>query len=182
MSGIAYAFFDTDIGRCAIAWGDGGIKGLRLPDDDPAYALRRLLNRFPDAEEVAPPPRIQAVIDDIVRLMRGEKVDLSAAPLDMSDVPEFHRRIYAVAMRIQPGQIRTYGDIARDLGDITLSRAVGQAMGANPFPIVMPCHRVMAAGGKLGGFSAPGGSNTKLKMLVIEGGKPDAGPQGDLFG
>ncbi|WP_369058531.1 methylated-DNA--[protein]-cysteine S-methyltransferase [Caulobacter sp. 73W] len=182
MSGIAYAFFDTAIGRCAIAWGEGGIKGLRLPDDDPAYVLRRMLARFPEAEEGAPPPHIQAVIDDIVRLMLGERVDLSAAPLDMSDVPDFHRQVYDRVLQIQPGQIRTYGDVARDLGDITLSRAIGQAMGANPFPIVMPCHRVMAAGGKLGGFSAPGGSDTKRRMLIIEGGKPDAGPQGDLFG
>ncbi|WP_269715685.1 methylated-DNA--[protein]-cysteine S-methyltransferase [Caulobacter sp. NIBR2454] len=182
MSGIAYALFDTAIGRCSLAWGAGGIKAVRLSDSDDGLSRDRMLRRFPEAVEAVPPPHIQAVIDDVVRLLAGEHVDLSGAPLDMTDVPDFHRQVYALVLKIPPGQIRTYGDVARDLGDVTLSRAIGQAMGANPFPIIMPCHRVMAAGGKLGGFSAPGGSNTKLKMLTIERARPDAGPQGDLFG
>jgi methylated-DNA-[protein]-cysteine S-methyltransferase len=107
---------------------------------------------------------------------RGEAADLMPIALDLSQVPEFHRRIYALARANPPGAPRTYGEIAAALGEPGAARAVGQAMGANPFPIIMPCHRVLAAGGETGGFSAPGGVATKLLLLAIEGAAEARGP------
>jgi methylated-DNA-[protein]-cysteine S-methyltransferase len=111
---------------------------------------------------------VQDVIDDIVALLAGEPRDLSGVVLDMTGVPEFHRRVYDVARRIPPGATSTYGAIATALGDRLLARDVGEALGNNPFPIVVPCHRVVAADGRLGGFSANGGVATKRKLLLIE--------------
>lgn len=102
-------------------------------------------------------------------LLSGEPIDLADVVLDMDGVPEFHQRVYGVTRRIPPGETRTYGEIATALGEPGAARAVGQALGRNPFPIVVPCHRVLAAGGKAGGFSAPGGTRTKMKILDIEG-------------
>ncbi|BCW90382.1 Methylated-DNA--protein-cysteine methyltransferase [Alphaproteobacteria bacterium SO-S41] len=111
--------------------------------------------------------------------MHAEVVDFADAPLDWSVVGAFERKVYDIARRIAPGETRTYGEIARELGDLALSRAVGQALGANPFPPIVPCHRVLASGGKTGGFSAPGGIETKFRMLEIE--RAHAAPT-DLFG
>ena len=109
-------------------------------------------------------------------LFEGEKRDLSHLPLATETVTEFNRKVYEVALSIPPGETLTYGEVAERLGDKTLARSVGQAMGQNPCPVVMPCHRVMAAsdrnGAKTGGFSAPGGVVTKLKLLTIEGAQP----------
>lgn len=107
--------------------------------------------------------------------MLGERVDLSQAPVDMSGVPEFNRRVYELTMSIPPGKTLSYGEIATRLGDPGAARAVGQAMGQNPFAPVVPCHRVVGAAGKLGGFSATGGTATKVRLLAIEAG------QGQLF-
>ena len=109
-------------------------------------------------------------------LLAGEPSDLSAAPLDLDGVPAFHRRVYDLARRIPPGETLTYGEIAGRLGDPSQARAVGQALGANPIPILVPCHRVFAANGRMGGFSAPGGVSTKLRLLEIEGARANAIP------
>jgi methylated-DNA-[protein]-cysteine S-methyltransferase len=122
---------------------------------------------------------VHGVIDRIVALLRGEAVDLSDAALDTARIPDFHRRVYAIARTIPPGRTLTYGEIAERLGDPSAARDVGQALGENPFPIVVSCHRVLAANGKLGGFSAPGGAATKLKLLRIEG--AEAAAQLELF-
>ena len=127
------------------------------------------MSRFSHAIETAPPPDIRHGIDAIVSLLRGDESDLSFIPLDMNGLPEFHQRVYEVARTIPPGRTLTYGDISKRLGDPGSARAVGQALGRNPIPIIVPCHRVMAAGGKTGGFSAPGGTATKLTLLAIEG-------------
>ena len=164
-----FALFDTAIGRCAIAWGDSGVIGVKLPEQSDATMRARIGRQHPDARETNPPPDIEAAISDIRRLMDGHRQDLSAIALDMSDVPDFERRVYAETRSIPPGETLTYGDIATRLGDVGLSRAVGQALGRNPFTIVVPCHRVLAAGGKSGGFSAVGGVETKRRMLEIEG-------------
>ncbi len=172
MTRPGFTLFDTAIGRCGIAWGERGIVGTAIPGtgDDPLR--RRFAERFPGAEEAAPPTALEPVIADVVALMAGGKPDLSQAPLDMAAVPPFHRRVYAVARRIPPGQTMTYGEIALAMGEPReAARAVGEAMGRNPFPILMPCHRVLGANAKPGGFSAPGGVETKLKMLSIEGAK-----------
>jgi methylated-DNA-[protein]-cysteine S-methyltransferase len=168
MTANGFALFDTAIGRCGIAWGGGGVAGVQLPEAGEEETRVRMLHRFPAAGEAAPPPEVRHAIGDIVALLRGEASDLSSVALDMNGVPEFHRRVYDAARTIPPGKTLSYGDIARQVGVPGAARAVGQALGRNPFPIVVPCHRVLAAGGKIGGFSAQGGVATKRRMLAIE--------------
>jgi O-6-methylguanine DNA methyltransferase len=169
MTASGFALFDTAIGQCGIAWSDGGITGVQLPEAGETEARARMLHRFPAAREAPPPPPAQCAIDRIVALLAGEASDLSEIPLDMTEVPAFHRRVYEMARTIPPGMTLSYGDIAARMGAPGAARAVGQALGRNPFPIVVPCHRVLAAGGKIGGFSAQGGIATKRRMLAIEG-------------
>lgn len=125
--------------------------------------------RYPDAPEIQPPAHIQPVIDAITDLLRGEKQDFVTVTLDMHDVPPFQLQVYMVARSIPFGATMTYGQIATRLGDRMLARGVGEALGQNPLPIIIPCHRVLAAAGKVGGFSAAGGVTTKLRLLEIEG-------------
>jgi methylated-DNA-[protein]-cysteine S-methyltransferase len=161
--------FDTALGRCGIAWGERGIAAIELPGRDDPATRRRLRRAVPGANEAAPPEEVRAAIDAIVRLFDGEPVDLAAVRLDMDGVPEFHRRVYDVARTIPAGETLSYGAIAARLGEPGGAQAVGYALGRNPFPIVVPCHRVLAASGALHGFSAPGGLATKRRMLAIEG-------------
>lgn len=174
-----FALFDTAIGPCAIAWTGRGIVGVQIHERDVAATRSHIMRRFPAAKEAPPSSEVQHAIDGIVALLRGEPRDLTDIEIDNSDTPEFNARVYAVARTIPPGQTMTYGEIAERLGDKLLAREVGQALGQNPCPIVMPCHRVLAASGKTGGFSAPGGVVTKLRLLTIEGAQP-GGPT--LFG
>jgi methylated-DNA-[protein]-cysteine S-methyltransferase len=164
----SFAVFQTAIGALAIIWGRQGIAGLQLPETDETALRQRLARRFPDAVEERPLPGIDLAIRDIRRLLDGEPTDLSRIALDMTGIPEFDRRLYELARRIAPGETRTYGDLARQLGDVALARQIGQSLGRNPFPVVVPCHRVLAANGRTGGFSAPGGVRTKLRILAIE--------------
>ena len=175
-----YTLFETAIGWAGVAWGERGLVGVHLPEREAESTRRGFLKRFPDAVEGEPPAAVGEVIARIRALLAGEKIDFADAPLDLARVPEFNARVYAIARAIPPGETLTYGEIAVKLGDKLLARDVGQALGQNPWPIVVPCHRVTAAGGKPGGFSARGGVNTKLKLLAIEGAK--AAAQGDLFG
>ena len=168
MTAPGFALFDTAIGRCGIAWGASGICGVHLPEVSPSATRRRMLLRYPEVNESAPPPVVQRAIDRIVTLLRGEATDLEQIALDMSLVPAFHRRVYELARKIPAGRTLSYGEVASRIGSPGAARAVGQALGKNPFAIVVPCHRVLAAGGKPGGFSASGGIDTKLKMLRIE--------------
>ena len=176
MTTTGFTLFDTAIGRCGIAWISRGICGVQLPESDERRTRARLLRRCPQAREVSPPPHVQRAIDGIVALLRGEASDLSAVILDMDRVPDFERRVYEVARSIAPGATLSYGEIAGRLGDRSLARDVGQALGRNPFPIIVPCHRVLAAAGKIGGFSANGGVTTKLRLLAIEGAGRSAAP------
>ncbi|MES6438298.1 MGMT family protein, partial [Cutibacterium acnes] len=130
---------------------------------------KRIAQRNGDVAEAAPPAEVQHAIDGMIELLAGKPNDLADIVLDLDGVPEFNRGVYDIARRIPPGKTMTYGDIAKQLGGVELSRDVGQALGRNPCPIVVPCHRVLAAGNKPGGFSANGGVVTKLKMLQIEG-------------
>jgi methylated-DNA-[protein]-cysteine S-methyltransferase len=164
-----FTLFDTAIGRCGLAWSTRGVIGLQLPEKNDAATRLRLMRHCPAAEEATPPAMIKRAIDDIVALMRGEKRSLRAIQLDMSGVAEFYARVYDTTRAIPPGQARTYGEIAKAIGAPGAARAVGQALGRNPFAIIVPCHRVLAANGKMGGFSANGGVTTKMKMLRIEG-------------
>jgi len=164
-----FALFDTPIGICGIEWGPRGINGLQLPMGSDEKTRTRIRQRRGDIGEAAPTKEVQRAIDRIVELLAGKPDDLRDIPLDLDGVPEFNRGVYDIARTIPPGQTMTYGDIAKRLGGVELSRDVGQALGRNPCPIVVPCHRVLAAGQKPGGFSAKGGISTKLKMLAIEG-------------
>ena len=163
-----FALFDTVIGWCGVAWSEHGIVGVQLPEGGEQATRSRLRRRFPDAGEAVPPAPVQHVISQIVALLDGERPDLRQAVLDPAAVPDFNRRVYDVARSIPAGSTWTYGEVAERLGDRSLARDVAQALGQNPFPIIVPCHRVMAAGGKTGGFSAPGGVRTKLRLLSIE--------------
>jgi methylated-DNA-[protein]-cysteine S-methyltransferase len=169
MTGYCFAIFDTAIGRCGIAWGPRGINAVQLPMGSEEKTRGRIRQRYGDIAEAIPTPEVQSAIEGIVELLAGKPNNLADIVLDLEGVPEFNRGVYDIARTIPPGQTLTYGDIAKRLGGVELSRDVGQALGRNPCPIVVPCHRVLAAGGKPGGFSANGGVVTKLKMLAIEG-------------
>ena len=164
-----YTLFDTPLGTCAIAWAERGIVRTYLPEPSAEAVRARLLRRLPGAQESEPSDDVRRLIAEISRQLAGEPVDLSWVSLDDEGVPELHRKVYAAARTIPRGATLTYGDIARRLGDVALARRVGEALGRNPFPIVVPCHRVLAAGGRTGGFSARGGTETKMQLLRIEG-------------
>jgi methylated-DNA-[protein]-cysteine S-methyltransferase len=170
-----FALFATTIGCCGIVWRGGAVRGVQLPEASEAATRARLGALFPEAREAAPPDRVARAIDGIVALLEGRAVDLTGVDLDMEGVPPFHRKVYAVVRAIPPGSTLTYGDVAARAGSPGSARAVGQAMAKNPFAPVVPCHRVLAAGGKAGGFSANGGVTTKREMLAIEG-APGAQP------
>lgn len=165
----SYHIFETAIGWAGLAWAEQGLVGAHLPERDPQAVRRSFARRVPDATEAAPISEVKDLIAGIKALLRGEKPDLSNARLDLARVPEFSAKVYEITRRIPAGETLAYGEIAVKLGDRLLARDVGAALGKNPWPIVVPCHRVTAAGGKLGGFSARGGAETKLKLLEIEG-------------
>ena len=164
-----FLLFDTPIGTCAVAWGDRGVIGVQLPERSEALLRARLQRDFPEAQESLAPPEVVRAVEAIVGLLSGEARDLSFVELDMRQVPPFNRRVYEIARTIPPGATLSYGEIAARLGEPGAARDVGSALGHNPFAIVVPCHRVIAANGKLGGFSARGGIKTKLRLLSIEG-------------
>lgn len=168
-----YSIFDTAIGSCGIVWNARGIAGVQVHNGNERATRASVLRRFADAQEAAPPAHVQLAIDGIIALLRGEKHDLRGVTIDTEHLPEFNRRVYDVARTIPPGETMTYGEIAQRLGDRLLARDVGQALGQNPIPLIVPCHRVLAAGGKTGGFSAPGGVVSKLRLLTIEGAQPN---------
>src|ERR1700681_3154306 len=169
MTALGFSLFETAVGVCGIAWGERGVVGVQLPETDERRARSRMRRRVPDAAETQPPVEVQQALDAIVALLRGEQRDLSEVVLDMAALPPFHRRVYEVARTIPPGSTLSYGDVAKRLGDPAAARDVGQALGQNPFPPVVPCHRVLAGVGRMHGFSAPGGVATKLRLLTIEG-------------
>jgi methylated-DNA-[protein]-cysteine S-methyltransferase len=173
----SYHIFETAIGWAGLAWADNGLTGAHLPERNPAIVRKSFARRVPEATEAQPTPEISELIESVRALMRGEKPDLSSARIDLTRVPEFDAKVYEITRRIPAGETLTYGAIATRLGDRQLARDVGAALGKNPWPIIVPCHRVTAAGGKLGGFSARGGVETKLKLLEIEGAAAAAAAQ-----
>ncbi|SMQ66170.1 methylated-DNA-[protein]-cysteine S-methyltransferase [Devosia lucknowensis] len=159
--------FETALGRFGIGWTDRGLARVLLPGDDEPTMLERLLW---DGATVGEPDRaIGSLVDRIEDYAEGERVSFDDVALDFGAAPDFHRRAYDLLVKVRWGETLTYGDLARRLGDANLSRAVGRAMGANPIPLVVPCHRVLASNGKPGGFSAPGGAASKVRMLALEG-------------
>jgi methylated-DNA-[protein]-cysteine S-methyltransferase len=165
---VELALFDTPIGRCGVAWAGDSICGVQLPEPDPADTRRRLEDRF-DATEGTPPAAIRDAIDRMVASLRGEADDLADIPLDLRALPRFQQQVFAVVRTIPAGETMSYGEVAAAAGSPGAARAVGQALGRNPFPIVIPCHRVLAAGGRIGGFTAAGGTAVKARMLAAEG-------------
>jgi methylated-DNA-[protein]-cysteine S-methyltransferase len=168
----AFALFETAIGTCAVIWSDRGIAGVQLPERDERATRERVRKRFPGALESEPPAQVKQAIAGMTALLGGKAHDLESIHLDLESVSAFNRKVYAIARAIPSGETLTYGEVAERLGDKSLARAVGQALGENPVPLIVPCHRVLAAGGKAGGFSAPGGTITKLRLLTIEGAQP----------
>ena len=163
-----WTMFDTALGGAAVAWGLRGILGIQLPEGSDLATETRIRRRFPQAQRAEAPEAVRRAIAAMVALINGERTDLSSADLDMDGVPAFNRQVYAIARSIPAGETLTYGEIAARMGDPGAARAVGRALGQNPFPIVVPCHRVVAAGGRIGGFSADGGIVTKVRLLSIE--------------
>jgi methylated-DNA-[protein]-cysteine S-methyltransferase len=166
MNDSGFALFDTAIGACGIAWSPAGLVGLQLPERSEAAALARLARRFPGLSPAPAPPAATA---RIAAFLAGAADDFADLALDMKGTGTFDRAVYRETRAIPAGETANYGAIAERIGDPGQARAVGQALGRNPWPIVVPCHRVTGADGKMGGFSAPGGRATKLKLLEIEG-------------
>ena len=165
-----YRVFETAAGFCAIAWNDAGIARFQLPAQNAEATVRHLLRRLPDARPGVAPPEIVEAIDAATRYFNGEPVDFSRFRLDLEAQDALFARIYATLRRVGWGRTTTYGALAKELGaGPEAARDVGQAMARNPVPLIIPCHRVLAAGGKLAGFSAPGGAATKAHMLGLEG-------------
>lgn len=176
-----YCIFKTAGGYCGIAWNAAGIIRFQLPTKTESSTEQLLLRRLSSGVSADPPAAIATTIESVKRYFAGETVDFSDVVLDLSNQDEFFREIYAAARRIGWGRTTTYGTLAKELGrGPEAARDVGQAMAKNPVALIIPCHRVLAAGGKLGGFSAPGGSNSKARMLELEGvhlGSPEPAQQ-----
>lgn len=171
MSTLGFTLFDTSIGCCGVAWSERGIVAVQLPESHEATTRARMQRLHPGAREARPPAAVQRAVERIAALFDGDLVagDLSGVTLDYDGVPAFHRRIYETVRGIRPGDSMTYGEVAMLAGAPGAARAVGQAMSRNPYAVIVPCHRVVAAGGRVGGFSARGGVGTKLRMLAAEG-------------
>lgn len=169
MAGLGYTTFDTAVGRCAIAWGAAGIAAVQLPEARELETRRRLLQHHPDAREWRPPFNVQYAIDGIVTLLGGKAIDLSHVVLDTDGIPDFNCRVYQAICEIPRGETRTYADIAADLHVSGAVNAVSQAAARNPFAILVPCHRALAAPGQISGFAGRGGIITKSLLLSIEG-------------
>ena len=173
-----WAAFDTVLGTCAVAWGPHGIVAMQLPEVDTPAMQARLLKASGPLPQATPPAAVAGAIVAVQALLAGQldKIGmdacLEAVELDMQRITDFQRRVYAVTRRIPPGQTRTYGELATELGNKNSARAVGHALGLNPFAPVVPCHRVLGASGKPCGFSAHGGVVTKMRMLAAEGAVP----------
>jgi methylated-DNA-[protein]-cysteine S-methyltransferase len=165
-----YHIFETARGFCAIAWSGKGVVRFRLPEANAEATEQALLRRLPDATPAAPPTAIAEAVTAAQHYFAGEKADFTDVPVDLGNQTELFEKIYAAARRLGYGETTTYGAMARQFGnDWEIAREVGQAMAKNPVPLIIPCHRVLAAGGKVGGFSAPGGATTKTMMLAMEG-------------
>lgn len=165
-----YLLFETAAGFCGIAWNDAGIVRFQLPGRNADTTRRLLLSRLSDAEPGEPTPEVARAVASAQRYFEGEETDFSGFALDLAGQDAFFRRIYEATRKVGWGRTTTYGTLAKELGaEPQAARDVGKAMAANPIPLIIPCHRVLAAGGKVGGFSAPGGAAAKLRMLELEG-------------
>lgn len=179
---MAYCLIETELGWFGLAWSETGITRAYLPGEEPETLRSRMVRHGPELrpQEGDVPAFVAEAQSLIAAYARGLAVSFAGLPLDLSGAGEFNRRVYEDILTLGWGETTTYGDIARRMGDVALSRAVGQAMGSNPIPLIIPCHRVLASGGKTGGFSAPGGARAKLRMLALEGVDPGPHPAAQL--
>jgi methylated-DNA-[protein]-cysteine S-methyltransferase len=176
MAGRGYSIFDTTVGQCGIAWGDSGILGVQLAEAREIDTRRRMLRQYPDARELRPPLNAETAIDGIAALLRGQRCDFSDVTLDMHGVAPFNRRVYEFARTIPRGETMTFTEVAKWLGASGAAHAVGQAIGRNPFTILVPCHRVLATDGAAEGFGMNGGTVSKRRLLSLEGALAKSGP------
>jgi methylated-DNA-[protein]-cysteine S-methyltransferase len=167
-----YCLIATAIGPVGLAWSGQGLVRLQLPYADAATTIERLIGRLPESVEGHPPEWLEATVVRLQRYFAGVKVDFSDARLDFEGVSEGMQHLYRELLTIGWGETITYGELAERLGKPGGAQSVGQAMARNPIPVIVPCHRVLAAGNKTGGFSAPGGTSTKLRLLELEGVRP----------
>jgi methylated-DNA-[protein]-cysteine S-methyltransferase len=178
-----YFIFETAGGFCGIAWNDVGITRFQLPTRSAEATERILLRRVSDAEPGAPTPEVAEAVAAVKRYFAGEKTDFSNLKLDLGEQDPFFKQVYAAARRVEWGRTTTYGALAKELGaGPEAARDVGEAMAKNPVALIIPCHRVLAAGGKVGGFSAPGGLVAKIRMLALEGVRVEPVPAQRSFG
>ncbi|WP_234682126.1 methylated-DNA--[protein]-cysteine S-methyltransferase [Bradyrhizobium monzae] len=174
MVGRAYAIFDTAIGRCGIVWSDSGVVAVQLPEAREIDTRRRIFQVHPEAREQAVPLNAELAIEGIVTLLQGSDPDFSDVSLDAGDVPAFNRRVYEYACTIPRGETRTYHEIAKALGASGAGHSVAQAISKNPYMIIVPCHRVLEAGGYADRISPYGGVISKRRLLALEGAHPIA--------
>jgi methylated-DNA-[protein]-cysteine S-methyltransferase len=172
MAGRGYTIFDTGIGRCGIAWSNAGVVGVQLPEAREIETRKRLFQLYPDAREMRPPVTVEIAIEGIVALLRGEPSDLSDTTLDMTGIHAFNARVYDIARTIPRGETRTYAEIASTMRASGAVHSVAQAIARNPFMIIVPCHRVLEAGGYADKISPNGGAISKRRLLSIEGAHP----------
>ncbi|MHC6156302.1 methylated-DNA--[protein]-cysteine S-methyltransferase [Bradyrhizobium elkanii] len=172
MAGRGYTIFDTAIGRCGIAWGELGVAGVQLPELREIETRKRLFKLYPDAREMRPPEEIAVAIEGIAATLRGGIEDLAGVALDMSGIPAFNARVYQFVRTIPRGETRTYDEVASALRASGAVYSVAQALGRNPFMVVVPCHRVLEAGNYADRISPNGGSISKRRLLSIEGAQP----------
>lgn len=169
MAGRGYTIFDTGIGRCGVAWGYSGVIGVQLPEAREIETRKRLFQLYPDARELRAPMNVEIAIEAITALLRGQPADFSDVTLDMTGIHVFNRRVYELTRAIPRGETRTYGDVAARLGAPGAVNSVAQAISKNPFMIIVPCHRVLEAGGYADKISPHGGTISKRRLLSIEG-------------
>jgi methylated-DNA-[protein]-cysteine S-methyltransferase len=169
-----YCLFDTAIGTCGVAWNEHGLTRLQLPERDPSATEQRLRANSARASDNAP-AAIAQVVTHVQRYMKGESIDFAAVVIDLAEIEPFGRTVYEAARAVGWGQTLSYGALARQIGAPGAARAVGRALSRNPVPIIIPCHRILAKGHRVGGFSAYGGTLTKERLLALEGVGVDSG-------
>jgi len=173
---LGFTVFETALGWCALAWSEAGIVRGWLAVGSEAAVRASVARRCAEAGEAEPPPFVIEAVVGVKVLMADGTADLSHVRLDLADIPPLHARVYEIARAIPPGEVLTYGEVAERAGDKNLAREVGRALGLNPFPPIVPCHRILAASGKTGGFSAPGGVETKMRLLNVERARTSPAP------
>ena len=169
MAGRGYSVFDTGIGRCGIVWSDAGVVGVHLPEAREIETRRRLFQLYPEAREMRAPLNVEIAIEGMVALLRGQPADLADIVLDMNGIPPFNQRVYEITRGIPWGETRIYGEIAAQMRASGAAHSVAQAIGKNPFMLIVPCHRVLEAGGYADRISPNGGSISNRRLLSIEG-------------